>query len=810
MLKRLTSWLLIMTLTVFLSGCDTAEERAQKHYEKGLSLLAEGDADRAIIEFRNVFKLNELHKEARLAFAQILEGRGNIQGAYGQYLVLIEQYPENLDGRRALARLAADLNKWEDVERHITVAEGLAPQDPVIQSVRAGLDYRTALRGNNPEMAALAVKVAENLLQGDPGLPAARRVVIDNLVRRQDWDGALAAVDAGLAVSEDQGLYRLRLGVLEQMGLDAEIITQLKEMAVRFPDKGLHRVLVNRYIAHNQLGEAEAYLRERAAQGEGGNSEPQLELIAFLAQRVSSAAAIAEIDLILANTTDNQALYRSVSAGLDFDTGNREAAIAEMEDILKDAEPSEETDRIKVALALMLINTGNSVGARARVEEVLKHDPSQVAALKLKSAWLIEDDQPGDALIELRTALDQAPQDSTIMTAMAQAHERAGNHDLVGEMLALAVEASGSAPDETLRYAQFLIQDAKFLPAEDILLDALRLQNANPLLLSSLGNLYIRMEDWPRAQHVIERLQRLDTEQGRAIANELTARNLAARNQAQELETFLSGLADGSSGLQAAASIIRLRLAQGDVEGALGYADELIKKNPDDPTLRFIRAGALIAGGQLDEAVTILKEILSKEPKAEQAWLTLYRVYRSQGALAEAAQVLVDAHAALPDSATLKWVSAGEAESRGDIDGAIAIYEDLYATNSSSLVIANNLASLVSSYREDDEGLQRAFNIARRLRGTTVPAFQDTYGWIAYRLGNHREALEYLEPAAKGLPSDPTVQYHLATVYAALGQDAEALAQYRKVVEMAANTQPRPPFMDKVEAEVDRLSQEKG
>ena len=809
MLRRITSWFAIIAVTVFLSGCDTAEERAQKHFEKGSSLLAEGDFDRAIIEFRNVFKLDETHKGARLAFAQVLEGRGDTQGAYGQYLVLVEQYPENLDGRRALARLAADLNNWEEAERHITIAESLAPEDPVVQSVRAGLDYRNALRDKNPETAALVVKVAENLLQDNPDLRAARRVVIDDLLRRQDWDNALAALDAGLAVSEDRGLYMLRLGVLEKMGLDAEIIKQIKEMATRFPDEGLHRTLVSQYIARDQLSEAEAYLRERAAQVEEGNPDPQLELIAFLAQRVSPAAAIAEIDRILAGAPDNQALYRSLKAGLDFDAGNRDAAIVEMEDILEGLEPSEEADRIKVALAQMLISTGNSVGARARVEEVLEHDSSQVTALKLKAGWLIEDDKPGDALVELRSALDQAPRDSTIMTAMAQAHERAGNRDLMGEMLALAVEASGSAPTETLHYAQFLIQDAKFLPAEDILLAALRLQNTNPALLSGLGNLYIRMEDWPRAQHVIESLQRLEAEQGRAIANELTARMLAARNQSQELETFLSGLAEGSSGLQAAASIIRLRLAQGDAEGALAYADELIEKNPGDPTLQFIRAGALIAGGQLDEPITILKKILAEEPKAEQAWLTLYRVYRSQGALAEATQVLADARAVLPDSANLKWAAAGEAESGGDIDGAIAIYEDLYATNNRSLVIANNLASLVSSYREDEEGLQRAFNIARRLRGTTVPAFQDTYGWIAHRLGNHKEALEYLEPAAKGLPSDPSVKYHLAEVYVALGQDAEALEQYTKVVEMAADTQPRPPFMDKVEAEVERLSQEK-
>ncbi|MCB1314132.1 MAG: tetratricopeptide repeat protein, partial [Sedimentitalea sp.] len=64
----------------------------------------------------------------------------------GQYLRLVEQYPENLEGRRALARLSAELNDWDEAARHLEVAEKLAPEDPMVQSVRAGLDYRNALR----------------------------------------------------------------------------------------------------------------------------------------------------------------------------------------------------------------------------------------------------------------------------------------------------------------------------------------------------------------------------------------------------------------------------------------------------------------------------------------------------------------------------------------------------------------------------------------------------------------------------------------------------------------------------------------
>lgn len=792
MSKRFSLWIAILVLPVFLAACDTAEERAQKHFEKGMALLQEGDADRALIEFRNVFKLNGTHREARLAYAQTQEGRGILQEAIGQYLRLVEQYPEDLEGRRALSRLMADLNNWDEVDRHLTVAEEQAPQDPVVQSVRAGLDYRNAVLENDTDVAELAVQVSERLLDEDPNLKAARRVVIDDLIRRQDWSDALVEIDAALEADDERQLYMLRLAVLEQLGRSDDIITQLQEMEGKFPGEGIHISVVQRLVAAGKLDEAEAYLRARAAENKVGDAQAYVELVAFLAQYRDRQQAIVELDKLLLVETPHKNTFRSQRAGLEFESGNHDAAKAEIEDILKDAEPSDEIDRIKVTLARMLIATGNSVGARSHVEEVLARDGGQIEALKLKASWLIEDDKPGDALVDLRTALDQAPRDSQIMTLMARAHERSGNRDLMGEMLALTVEAANNAPEESLRYVSFLLQDKKFLPAEDILKSALRLQPENVALLSALGGIYVQMEDWPRTQQVVTTLQRLETAEGTAIANELTVRMLAGREQAEDLKRFLGELAQAEGGFQAGVSIIRLRLAQGDTAGALQYIDELLAEDPSDPTMRFLKSGVLIAAGEAKEAEGFLQDLVAKFPQNERVWLALFRLQRSGSQEEQALETLAKAQAAIPASLNLKWISASVAEQKGDIVGAIAIYEAMYEENSNSVVIANNLASLLSNHSEDDANLERAYSIARRLRGSDVAAFQDTYGWIAQRLGNLDEAIEYLEPAAAGLPQDPTVQYHLGVAYAAQDRKEEARAQFEKTLALGAQMAVKP------------------
>ena len=159
--------------------------------------------------------------------------------------------------------------------------------------------------------------------------------------------------------------------------------------------------------------------------------------------------------------------------------------------------------------------------------------------------------------------------------------------------------------------------------------------------------------------------------------------------------------------------------------------------------------------------------------------------------------------AATNRNANIVWAKASVLEQAGDIDGAIALYEELYARNSSSVVVANNLASLLATYKDDTESLERAWVVGRRLRDAENPALQDTYGWILFRRGEVEDALPYLESAAAGL-EDPIVQAHLGFAYAALERNEEAIAQMQKAVDLAgpADTRDR---IEAARAEITRL-----
>ena len=750
--------------------------------------MESGDYERAMVELRNVFEFDGSHRDARFALANILlNEEDNTRAAYGQFLRLVEQYPDDLDTRVILAETAFETLNWEEFERHGTKAVELSPDTPRVQAIATGLAYRTAaLAEDAPEMRAQG-RAAEAQLSSLPDSVLLRTLILDVQTRNGEHDKALAGIDWLLEQDPENPRYwQQRLGILAQLNdLDA-VEAQLLEMTERFPDNPENsRNLLRYYLARGETDKAESFLRKQADGAAEDDPQPRRNLIAFLLQTQGVEAAIAEADAAIASSADPTS-FRVLRAGLIYDTGERADAVAELEDVLASSEPSEQTNDYKVALARMLLGVGNEVGARARIEEVLVDDAAQPEALKMRANWQIQADEADEAISNLRIALDSSPEDAQAMTLMAQAYIRTGRPELAQEFLALAVEASGNAPAETLRYARLLIEEERYLPAEDILLPALRLAPQNIELLGALGTLYLGMEDLGRATQVVESLNRLETAQGEQAANRLQAQIINQRNGADEAIAYLEGIAQSADAdLSARIDVIRARLLTGDTDGAMELTEALQAEYPDSLGLQALSANIAAAAGDLDAAIAGYREVLETNPQASNIWLALSRATARRDGSDAARAVIEDALAVLPDDPNMLWAEASYLEQSGDVDGAIAIYESLYARNSGSVVVANNLASLLSTYRTDDESLTRAWNVARRFNDTDIPAMQDTYGWILHRRGESAEALPYLEAAAQGLPNDPIVQYHLGQVYQALERPDDALAQYRIAVQIA-------------------------
>lgn len=784
-----------VALALALAGCDSDEVKAAKELASAKEFIAQGDLPRAIVELRNALQDDETLTEARMLYGDLLLKRGRKTDAFAQYRYIVEKDPANLDATRAMAEIAFDAMAWKDAEKYTTVGLGLSATDPRLLALRAGLDYRAAGLAKNPdEMERAAVKAGQ-LLSQDPALIQARRVVLSDLMERHDLQGALKVVDAGLALDpKHRDLNNAKLVILGQLEDKPAIEKQILSMVSLYPDdENVGRLLVGFYLSTGRVDQAEAWLRDRI-KPDSTDPDPRKAFLQFLAQLRSKEAMRDELTKVLAQTplpkdvAADETGFRMMKSAVDFDLGDRDAAMSALEKLLEGAEPSEQIDKVKVQLAQMRLSAGNPVGARALVEEVLAHDPGQTGAIKLKSAWLIEEDKTQDAIRMLRDGLADAPQDSQLMVLLAGAYDRDGHPELVGDMLARAVEVSQQAPAESLRYAAWLVKKGEVANAEPVLIDALRRRPDNFDVLTMLAQVHLTMKDWPRAtQDIASIRERFKTKQAEAVADELQAQLLQAQGQGDALNAFLSDLVQKTpEAIAPRVSIIRNMAAAGQLDMAQTQTRELIKEMPAAPEPQLLLAQILVAKGQQPQALSTLQALVAAHPDFAAGWSGLYGLQMGMGDKAAARATLDTAIKTLPENLDLKILLAGMFERAGDLEAAIAVYDPIYAKNSDNLVVANNLASLLSMSRSDPESLDRAWAVARRLNGSDVPAFQDTYGWIAFRKGDLTAALAALEPAAKGLPKEPAVAYHLAQTYAALNRKDEARAEYTRGADLIA------------------------
>ena len=63
-------------------------------------------------------------------------------------------------------------------------------------------------------------------------------------------------------------------------------------------------------------------------------------------------------------------------------------------------------------------------------------------------------------------------------------------------------------------------------------------------------------------------------------------------------------------------------------------------------------------------------------------------------------------------------------------------------------------------------------------------AFLDSYGWVFYRQGKYKKAVEYLKKAVS-LDSDPVIFDHLGDAYKAKGDTAQARTWWQKALELS-------------------------
>jgi tetratricopeptide (TPR) repeat protein len=769
-----------LALALAVAGCGgSADQRAQNHYEQGSKFLAAKDYVKARIEFKNAVQFRKGLVAAWRGLAQIEEQEQNWAALVPVLRTIVELEPNDIDARLRLARIMLLANSLDEALKLVDAALALDENHVRARVLRAAI----LLRQND---SASAVREAQKVLDRDTNNSEALIVLAAERMQAGNPKEALAVLDrVGSSDQANLGIQLFRIQLFEQLGDLRQVETLLRSLAKLYPQEPLfRRQLVRLYVAEKKPDEAEKELRE-ISNANPDSVQAGLDVVRLLNTFKGPDAAVDELQARI--KSGKQVLpYQIALAEFYFTQGKATNSFDLLERLIKEAGSPEDALVAQTKLAELHLARKNFDVADKVVAAILQKDNRNINALRIRAMVRMERGEYDPAIADLRQALNDQPRAVGLMSLLAIAYERAGSIELAEKQFAEAMRASGANSVIGLNYVSFLQRRGSASRAEDVLNDLAVRWPRNTQILTALAQMRLSRQDWVGAQEVADSLRRLGNAQ--ALADQISGTALSAQNKLDDsIRVFQEAYSAAPNAVPPMVSLVRTYLRAGQADKAVAFLDGVLKNHPSSAEALVLMGSAQLAKNAPAEAVKSFNAAIEKQPKHVAGYRALAAYHMQQKNADEALKVLRAGLDVVPSSSALRLTLASAFETKGDFESAIKEYETLLADEPGSMVVANNLASLLADYRTDQASLDRAFALAALLRKSPVPQFKDTLGWVHYQRKEYKTAVLLLEEAAEQLSGLAMVQYHLGMAYKANGQDAKAAQQLKKALELAQN-----------------------
>ena len=272
------------------------------------------------------------------------------------------------------------------------------------------------------------------------------------------------------------------------------------------------------------------------------------------------------------------------------------------------------------------------------------------------------------------------------------------------------------------------------------------------------------------------------------IADQINGAAFSGEKKFDDSLAVLQNVYDANPGaVQPMAALVGVYLQSKQIDKAEAFIKAALKANPGNAEALVLMGSIQLAKNDPNQAVTNFEAAIKQQPKDIIGYRALADLYVRQKKLMRPSEIIRAGLEQQPKNFALQLTLAGLLEAKGEYEPAIAEYESMLKDQPGSMIVANNLASLLADHRTDKASLERANSLAVLLTKSQIPQFKDTLGWVAYQRGDYTAAISLLEGAAAQLPNVPLVHYHLGMSYLATGQDAKASEQFNKARELAPN-----------------------
>lgn len=769
------------SLFAILVACSSPEEKLAKYSAEGQEFLEKEDFGRANVQFQNALKINDEHVPALVGLAEIAENRQDFAALYGFLERIIRLDPTQVDARVKLGQLYLISS---DEESALEQAEEALSIDPSSNDAVA-LKSAVQLKLGDYEGA---VDLARRVVERDPAHSEAITVLATERTIDNDIDGALAILDRALSADPSKEILQLlRIQLLDYQGDDEAVAEAYEGLIASNPDQKAYRQAFAKTLLSNEYYDEAILQLEKVVEIDPESFAAKLDVIRVLNSAKGIEAAEARLrDYKQQFPGDSELGFALV----DFlrEQEKYDAAEAELQQYLQ----SDDQDvmlKAKNRLVNLRYSNGDKSGAETLVDEILAADDGNTEALLKRAGFRVEDENYEEGILDLRTVLNNEPDNSRAMMLMATAFEGQGNINFAQAELGKAFEVSKSDPDVARFYAAFLIRHDKVARAEEVLEQSLARNPGDIDTLKRLAAVRLSLEDWQGADEIATVLSELDSSDGASSS----IRALASTGL-QDFDRVIDTLTEREEVAPLASrpltTLISAYIRTERFDDAEELLNRIIAADPANYDARILLTQVFGAQDKIGEAEQTLLVAKESNPARTEAWELLYRYYVRTNQDDKATALINGGLEDAPDNAALRVFQADAMLSRGENEKAFEIYKGLRRDRPNDRIIANNFASLSNLLRDDPQSNAEALEAAQLLVGSESPFLQDTLGWANLRAGNTAEALDLLATAALRAPENAEILYHLGAAQIAAGENDQARSTLEAALEKAPDEAP--------------------
>ena len=777
--------LLCILLAAVLSfgGCTNPEKAKAEHVSKGEAYLKDSKFQEASLEFRNAVQIDDTFAPAYWGLARAYEG--------------LQRAPEMIEALRRTVLL--DANNLE-------------------ARTKLGNYYLLGIKGR-PDLINEADRLAKEILQKDPNDIEGHILMGSVLFAQNQKDKAYEELNHAIQLDPNRVESYLSLARFYVVTSDHAKAEDLFRKAISID--------YNSPIAHTEYGK---FLAQRNRQSE---AEAELKKGVEVAPQDRSAwFVLASYYYVTRRMDQAETAYKALA---DIDKDKPEGAVV-LADFYSSINRYDDAVKIyqdvlakapdfiqgRYRLGEILLNRGDTQGATAQVDELLKKDPKDRQALLLRARIRSLNGQPENlkaAIEDLKEVLHQEPNSRAGLYFMAQMNFNLGAIDearnaagelernypdyLPAKLMQILISSNAGDAKTALRLASDLLERLnKTAPDRD----------NSPQLLAEIqektylarGSAQLRLGNAPAARGDFDAARQVNPNDP-DVYNSLALASLGENKPDEAIGFFENALQIDNTNFNAFNGLINLYAQRKELPKAHARLQTALDANPNKATLYYLKALIYALEQNPQGAEAGFRKAIELDPNYVNAYSALGALFintrQEERAIAEYKKITE----LRPDNPTAYTLIGMLEYARKNPDAAVENYRKALEKDQNAIIAANNLAWIyaIEGKGNIDEAVRLAQGVVQK--SPNVAGFIDTLGWVYYKKGLYAAAVEQLQKAvsvdetaaraSNGNPS-PTYHFHLGMALKAKGDHQGA----RREIESAIKLGEKANFPDAEEA----------